>query len=130
MEAKGSGFLKVTGIIMIVGGALGIILSLIAIAGVAILAAAGASSGLLYLSVVISIVGAVLEMVAGIIGVKNCKNTEKASTCLMWGIIVIACSILSNIIAVVAGGEFNVSSMLIGMILPVLYIVGAIRNKA
>lgn len=130
MEAKGKNFLKVTGIIMIVGGSLGIILSIIAFVGVAALASLGASAGLLYTSVAISLIGSVLELIAGIMGVKECGNPEKANTCLMWGIIVVACSVLSTIISVVGGGEFNVFSFIIGLILPALYIVGAAKNKA
>ncbi|MDE6020034.1 MAG: hypothetical protein K2H01_03410 [Ruminococcus sp.] len=130
MEAKGSNFLKVTGIIMIVGGSLGIIISLLAIAGVATLAAMGLSSGMLYASVVISVIGSVIELVAGIMGVKNCNAPEKANTCMICGISVIACSLISTIISVIAGNGFPFTSFIIGMILPVLYIVGAAKNKA
>lgn len=130
METKGKNFLKVTGIIMIVGGGLGIIISIFAFVGIAALVALGASSGALYASGIISLVGSVIELVAGIMGVKECGNPEKANTCLMWGIIVVACSVLSTIISVIGGGEFNVFSFIIGLILPVLYIVGAAKNKA
>ena len=34
MEAKGSGFLKVTGILMIIGGSINLIISLIAVLGI------------------------------------------------------------------------------------------------
>lgn len=130
MEAKGKNFLKVTGIIMIVGGGLGIIISILAFVGIAALAALGASSVALYAAGIISLVGSVLELVAGIMGVKECGNPEKANTCLIWGIVVVACSVLSTIISVAGGGEFNVFSFIIGLILPALYIVGASKNKA
>ena len=38
MEAKGAGFLKTTGILMIIGGVLSIILAIVAILGIAALA--------------------------------------------------------------------------------------------
>ena len=50
---------------MLIGGILGAIVSLIGIAGVAVLALAGANSTLLYLSVAIAVLGAVLQIIAG-----------------------------------------------------------------
>lgn len=84
-KAKGAGFLKVTGILMIIFGALSIIVSIIAALGVAalLLISDGAvSSTLLYTAVALLIVSAVAELVAGIIGVVNCKKPEKAGTCI------------------------------------------------
>ena len=65
---QGSKFLKVTGILMIVFGAIALVLAIIAFAGIGVLAAMGASSALLTVSVIIALVGAALELVAGIIG--------------------------------------------------------------
>ena len=90
-KTKGSGFLKVTGILMIIGGGISIILGIIAALGVAALAYISdgeISSAMLYASVALMIVSAVAQLIAGIIGVKNCKKPEKAGTCMVWGIIV------------------------------------------
>ena len=49
-QAKGSGFLKVTGILMIIGASVSIIMSIIAALGVAALAVPGCARGMLYAS--------------------------------------------------------------------------------
>ena len=80
-QAKGSGFLKVTGILMIIGASVSIIMSIIAALGVAALAVLGSARGMLYASTALMIVSAAAEMVTGILGVVNCKKPEKAKTC-------------------------------------------------
>lgn len=49
-QAKGSGFLKVTGILMIIGASVSIIMSIIVALGVAALAVLGSARGMLYAS--------------------------------------------------------------------------------
>ena len=124
---QGSKFLKVTGILMIIFGALALVLAIIAIAGISLLAAMGASSGLLTVSCML--VGAVAELVAGIIGVKNWNKLEKAGTCITWGIIVIVLCVISNILTVVGGGDFSVLNLVTGLVIPVLYLIGGLQNK-
>ena len=132
---KGQNFLKVTGILMIIFGAIAIIVSIVALVGVAAVAALAAysgaevSTGLLYFASFISLLSAVAEFVAGILGVANCKKPEKAQTCLVFGIIVAALCVLGNILTVVGGGSFSVFSLLLGLVIPVLYIIGAVFNK-
>lgn len=131
--AKGSGFLKVTGILMIVFGSIALIMALIALLGVSAVVALGAAELLplwLYAGAILSLLSAVAEMVAGIIGVKNCKRPEKANTCMGWGIVVAAMCLLGQILNVAGGGSFDVFSLLLGLVLPVLYIIGAYKNKA
>ena len=132
VQAKGAGFLKVTGILMIIGGALSIILSIVAILGVAALAYlmdGEATTGLLYASCVLMIVSAVAELIAGIIGVKNCKKPEKAGACLVWGIIVAVLCVAGTVLNLVGGGSFSAVSLVLGLVLPGLYIIGACKNK-
>ena len=126
---QGSKFLKVTGILMIIFGALALVLAIIAIAGISLLAAMGASSGLLTVSCILALVGAVAELVAGIIGVKNWTKLEKAGTCITWGIIVIVLCVISNILTVVGGGDFSVLNLVTGLVIPVLYLIGGLQNK-
>ena len=131
-KTKGSGFLKVTGILMIIGGAISVILGIIAALGVAALVYISdgtVSSALLYTSVILMIVSAVAELVAGIIGVVNCKKPEKAGVCIAWGIIVAVLSVAGTILNSVGGGTFSVFSLILGLVLPVLYIIGAVFNK-
>lgn len=129
---KGTGFLKVTGILMIIGGGISIIMGIIAALGVAALAYISdgtVSSALLYASVVLMLISAVAELVAGIIGVVNCKKPEKAGVCIAWGIIVAVLSVAGTILNSVGGGSFSVFSLILGLVLPVLYIIGAVFNK-
>ena len=128
---KGTGFLKVTGILMIIGGGISIIMGIIAALSVAALAyiAGGDSSALLYASVVLMLISAVAELVAGIIGVVNCKKPEKAGVCIAWGIIVAVLSVAGTTLNSVGGGTFSVFSLILGLVLPVLYIIGAVFNK-
>jgi hypothetical protein len=128
--AKGSTMLKVVGILMIIFGAIGIIISITAFAGVALLDAAGANMGLAYVACVISLLGSVAELVTGIMGVINCEKPEKAQLLMTCAIVIIALSLLGNIIfPLIAGSGVSVVSFLIGLILPGLFIFGAIQNK-
>ena len=128
---KGQKFLKVTGILMIIGAAFLILFGVI-IGGVgALVAALGGSKELnfaFYLGLATALVGGIIELIAGINGVKHCNKPENAKKCITWGIIVIALSVISNVLAVIGGGEFNVLSFVIGLIVPGLYIYGAFLN--
>ncbi len=126
---KTNNYLKITGILMIIGGALGIIVSIVALLGVAALAALGANSALLTVSSIVSIVGSVFELIAGIQGVKGAKDPAKGAKCVAWGIVIIVLEVLSQVLSVVAGGEFGVVSMIIGLVLPILYTIGAFKAK-
>lgn len=148
MEAKGRGFLKVCGILMIIGGAISIVVSIIGLiggglAGAAagalaeegyeeIAAAAAQGGGLLTVGSIIALIGGVVELITGIIGVKNCGNPEKATTCIVWGIIVLVLSIISIILTLI-GGNVQAGSLIVSIIcslvLPVLYLIGAFKNK-
>ena len=82
---KGRKFLKVTGILMIIGAAFGIIGGIIAMIGVGALAAVLETSAVgLMLASVLVLASAVFQLIAGIMGVKNCDKPEKAQTCLVW----------------------------------------------
>ena len=131
-KAKGTGFLKVTGILMIIGEGISIIMGIIAALGVAVVAYISdgkASSTLLYASVVLVIASAIAQLVAGIIGVVNCRKPEKAMSCIVCGVIVAVLSIAGSVLNSVGGGSFSVLSLILGLVLPVLYIIGAVFNK-
>ncbi len=131
MEAKGRGFLKVTGILMIIGGVLGCLVSLLAVASVGVLIAAGVAveMGLLIAGTVVVVVGGVVQLVAGIQGVKNCDNVEAADKLIKLGIAILVINVVGTILNVVAGTAFNVVSFATSCILPVLFIIGANKNK-
>lgn len=129
---KGAGFLKVTGILMIIGGAIALLSSILAIIGIAALAylsSNNSSAGLLYASGAFLLISSVANMIAGIIGVKNCKKPEKAGTCIGWGIVVAVLTIVGMILNSVGGGQFSAMSLVTGLALPILYIMGAVKNK-
>lgn len=126
---KGQTFLKATSILMIIGGVIAAIVSLIGIAGVALLASLGGASGLLYLSVGIAVAASVIELIAGIKGVGACKAPEKAAACVKWGIIIAVLSVISMVVNLIGGGEFEIVNFILNLVLPVLYVIGAAQLK-
>ncbi len=135
MEAQGKGFLKVCGILMIIGGGLGAILSLIAVMGAAYTVQLAAMVGLqineplLIAGLAISIIGSAFQLFTGIQGVKNCANVSAADKLLKFGIIIVVINIVSVILNVISGAEFNIFGLLLGLVVPVLFIIGAMKNK-
>ena len=79
-------------------------------------------------SMLLKVIGAVVQIVAGIIGVKNWTNTEKAQTLMILGCAVAALGLISNIFIMIAS-SFNPVTLLSGLVVPVLYIVGAVQLK-
>lgn len=127
---KGRKFLKVTGILMIIGGAFGIIGGIVAMIGAGALAAVlETSAGGLVFSSVLILASAIFQLIAGIMGVKNCDKPEKAQSCIVIGVIVAILSVAGNVISNVLGSDFNIINYATGLIIPVLYIIGAVKNK-
>lgn len=117
---------------MIIGGVLGIILGIIAVIGAGIIVAASgdtSSLGLLLSASLLVLVSMVASLVAGILGVVNAAKPEKANVCIVFGFIIVAFTILGNILNVIGGKGFSFMGLLIGLILPALYILGAFQNK-
>ena len=129
---KGHVFLKVTGILMIIAAAFSIIVGVL-LAGISALAAGlGAASGLkftFWAALFLTLVGGVCQLIAGIKGIKHSKRSEKAGKLIVWGAIVAVFSVLSIVMSLVNGGEFNVVSILTGIAIPALYIYGAVLNS-
>lgn len=127
---KGRKFLKVTGILMIIGSAFGIIGGIIAVVGVGAMAALleTSSGGLMFASILL-LISAIIQLIAGIAGIKNSARPEKANSCLVMGILVAVLSLAGNITTSVLGGSFQVMGLVTGLVLPVLYIIGAVMNK-
>lgn len=125
---KGKNFLKVTGILMIIFGAIALIFGIIALLGVLALDA----KGLLLIAVILGLVSAVCEIIAGIVGVKNCNKPEKAGACIAWGVITLILALAGVVISILMGGS-SVSSIIVSIVssiaIPVLYLIGAGLNK-
>lgn len=129
---KGHKFLKSTGILMIVAAAFSIIAGVF-VGGLGVLAAGlGAASGLTFAywaALFLTLVGGICQLIAGIKGVRHSKRSEKAGKLIAWGVIVAAFSILSMVMNLVNGGEFNGVNLLTGVAVPALYIYGAVLNS-
>lgn len=129
---KGKGFLKVTSILMIIGGIIAAIAGIIAILGVGALSAIAGTvdgMGLLYASLALVIVASIIEFIAGIKGVGACSAPAKAASCVKWGIVIVVLSIVSMILNLVGGGKFNVLDLVLNLAVPVLYVLGAVQMK-
>lgn len=129
---KGHKFLKSTGILMIVAAAFSIIAGVF-VGGLGVLAAGlGAASGLTFAywaALFLMLVGGICQLIAGIKGVRHSKRSEKAGKLIAWGVIVAVFSILSMVMNLVNGGEFNGVNLLTGVAVPALYIYGAVLNS-
>ena len=104
---KGQSFLKITSILMIVGGIIAVITGVIAILGVSVLAALSGSvevTVLLYVSSILVTVASVIQIITGVKGLKACKAPETAGKCVTWGIVIAALSIISMVIGLIGGG--------------------------
>ena len=77
----------------------------------------------------LTLIGGICQLIAGIKGIKHSKRSEKAGGLIVWGAIVAVFSILSIVMNLVNGGEFNVTSVLTGVAVPALYIYGAVLNS-
>lgn len=128
---KGHVFLKVTGILMIIAAAFSIIVRVL-LAGISALAAGlGAASGLkftFWAALFLTLVGGICQLIAGIKGIKHSKRSEKAGKLIAWGVIVAVFSILSIVLDLSNGGDFSIVSVVTGVAVPALYILGAALN--
>ena len=116
---------------MIIGGALATILGIIAVLSVAALAyiaSAHSEAAMLYASTILFLVSGIVELIAGIIGVLNAEKPQKAKVCIVWGALVAVLSVAGTILGVAGGGDFSAFSLVLGLVLPVLYIIGAVKN--
>ncbi len=141
-QSKGSVFLKVSGILMIIGGVYTIlfsgILGIIGYSAGTVIASSGeltagqAVGALTLIAAIVSLIGGILELITGIVGVKNNNKPEKATTCLVWGVIVLVINAAVLIMALAGGisGVVTIIATILGsLVLPVLYIIGAVKNK-
>ena len=128
---KGQKMLKVCSILMIVGGGIAAVLSVLAILGAAALAAAGALETFLLIAVILAVLGAGIELAAGIVGVKaaGMPSVGKIKASVIMGILVVVMSIVSNVFNYSLNGKFDVVSIVLGLVLPVLYLIGVFKFK-
>ena len=116
MTNNGQKFLKITSILMIVSGI------------IAVIAADG--TGLLYASSILVTVSSVIQIIAGVKGLKACKAPETAGKCVTWGIVIAVLSIISLVIGLIGGGDFNIINLALNLLVPGLYVYGALKTKS
>ena len=128
----GSKLLKVVGILMIIFSAITLVVGIVGLVGLGALLAVsnGTVMGVVVWAAVLAYIlaGAVIELVAGITAVKHWANPAKAQTCVAWGVVLLVLVALNALFGLI-GGESSLLSTLIGLVLPVLYIVGANQLK-
>ena len=132
MKNQGQTFLKVTSILMVIGGIIALLAGVFAILGVSALAALMGSAegtGLLYAGSVLAVVTSAVEILAGANGLKACRLPEKAGECVILGIAIVALSMISMVVSVKGGGEFKIINLVVNLLVPVLYILGAVKTK-
>ena len=133
MQQEKNKLLQICGILMIIGGSVGTVISIIAIAGMILIAGlaaiAGVDATLALVSTILLIVSSIVTLIAGITGVKNAGRPENASKCITIGFINIAVTIVGNIVAVVSGDNLSPLSLVTGLVLPALFLLGAYQNK-
>jgi len=129
--APGRGFLKVVGILYVVFAGLGILFSLLAMAGTAALGALlGINTSILTLLYVIMLLSSGYGLFLGIIGIKHCNDLRKAGFVRICGIVDLVLRSLTVIWGGVMLGFSGIVLESFGLVLPILFLVGASKNAA
>jgi len=139
---KSNAFLKVSSILMIIGGSFGLLFGIFVLLFGVVLAIAAIHNpgpgvnvvaGLVETGIVLALVGTLVQFIAGIVGLKNAKNPEKANLCIILGVINAVFVLASLILDYIGGGIhnfYNVFLVLFGLVIPTLYLLGAFQLKA
>ncbi len=125
MNAPGKGLLKVSGILLIIFAAISILILVIGIVAAAALGSqlGAVVGGVAILTLILGLVASAFSLIMGIMGVKYADVPSKAQVCMVFAIIAIALQLVN----LFTGSSFVMA--LIGLVLPVLYLIGALKNK-
>jgi len=138
---KSNKFLKITGILMIIGGSFTILFGTIIILFGIFLESAGLLSTIdlpntfgLFAEIILGalVAGGIVQLITGIIGVKNAKKPENANICLLFGAITALIFIAPQVLTSVGSGNagnFNAAGVITGMLIPAFYLIGAVQLK-
>lgn len=77
---------------------------------------------------VISSVAGIIYLAAGIVGVKYSNRPEKANQCIVLGVLLVA-EVILEVVYNMALGHFQLYTVISMLLLPLLYLWGAYRNK-
>lgn len=143
LKAKGKGFLKVTGILMIIGGGLSILLGLLLLFLVGFFTESitkdtnvtALALGSAIICIAILFIGSILELVVGIVGVNNANKPEHSLACVIWGIIVLIPQVISLVMFLLTmASRMEVWTIIVICIttiaIPVLFLIGAGINRS
>ena len=124
-NAPGKGLLKVSGIILIIFAAISIVILL---AGLAVSSAVAdylgsAATAVAVGALIIGLISSAFSLVMGILGVKFSNRPDKAMVCIVFAVIAIVLQITNLVM------DGTVYMAIIGLVLPVLYLIGALQNK-
>ena len=148
-KPRGSVMILVVSIIMIIGSAFGLIASLVtgaagafvktamtdadiqsALAQSGLQVPAGMLSQVLTIITILSVISAIIELICAIIGIVNRNKVEKAGLLIGLGILMIVVSLVTNLVPMFMWkAAISAVSIIVGLVLPVLYLIGAFLNK-
>ncbi len=72
---------------------------------------------------------AVFYLILGILGVRNCDKPEKCGVNFVLGIIVLVLVVIGLVVNVATTGPSGALSSVVGLVLSILYVMGAKENK-
>lgn len=137
MKLPGKTMIKVSSILFIISGVLALAVYLV---GTLLFSAATVKTDVIAGWIVVAIcvfytIMGLLELIAGVKGIKGCNSKEAALSLKVWGIIVMIISLFTNVLSGISnyiGGTSSLPVIILGIIMsvlfPVLYIVGASKN--
>jgi len=128
MERKSNGLLKICGILMMVGGAFLLLLGVLAVMNPDSFLSPGDDPAAWTFTFVLFIAVGVVELGTGILGVKNAAKPAKAGVCIGVGILMTLVGIFMNFLYI-AGGSINYLYLVVCLVLPILYLIGAFQNR-
>ncbi len=129
-KIKGSGLLKVTSIILIIGGSINILItsSISYTFTFRFPYFIDQSYFLPFMIIIIPFVFGAVQLAAGILGLSNSKKPGRSVPCIVMGIIVILLTVVVNVVFMVFVSH-NIINFFLGLPLPVLYLIGATVYK-
>lgn len=128
-ESNGSRILQIMGLIMLASGVIMLILGITGFIA-ADLFTGLPGRGIILLFTIIAMISALIEILAGFFALKFWDVPDKAGVCIFMGGVTILLSLVSMIFNGVSGEEFRFSTLIFGMIIPMLYLFGAVQLKA
>ncbi len=129
MDAPGKGLLKIVSILLIIAGAIAVITSIFGVAGSALLTYLEIEfGGIMLAAMIISAIIGILEVIFGSLGIKRSEISTQGQFFIIAGIVLCAIQLLNMVLHSISSGFTQIAGLL-GLVLPVLFIVGGVMNK-